>query len=121
MKHKQFFFLVKIQFLNSLHKNTLCSCFMNKSQCIYTRIPFLFFSTCCRGHKIRMKMSLWRPVNFGSHSPSSLCVRRFCVDTCPSEYMYTHSILLIKNPPSTHVHAFYFSTVQQLDKASYLM
>lgn len=83
-------FVCENYFLNNLHKHTLCSCFMNKAWCFYA------FSTCCRGLKIRMKMSLWRPVNFGSHLPSSLCVRRFCVDTCLSEHVQTHSVLLIK-------------------------
>ncbi len=129
MKHKQNWFLyvksiMYIQvfvfvFLKILLKNT---CFMNKAQCFYTRTPFLFFSTCYRGHKIRMKMFLWRPVNSGSHLPSSLCVRRFCVDTCLSEHVQTRGVLLIKRKKtSTHVEEFNYKAVQQQDKAAYLI
>lgn len=44
------------------------------------------------------------------------------MDTCLSEHVQTHSVLLIKRiKPSTHVDAFNYNTVQQQDKAAYLI
>ncbi len=38
-----FCFCCENYFLNSLHTNTLCSCFINKAQCFYTHNPFSVF------------------------------------------------------------------------------